>query len=372
MLSSFGLLAGAGRRPRRCPGPRPGRRRGLGRRDTCAARLPADGAVPPPAPRAGRRPRPRAGRPGPLAAGAGALARPPLRAALVEPTRVLLADGRRADVPSYTAWWLRRHAVLGGRRPADVRAADADPLLAGLYDEAVLHRRPDPALARLLADPALARALGVRTTLADLLAEPGGADELLDRLADPARPVDPAPARSLWAALAPPAAPRTRPAGPGPRRPRRRGRRGRRRGRARPGRPGPVAAGGRPAPGAGPVRAGAGLADLLDLPLASEEVPGVVESTRAPADRPRDRRRGPARRPRDLPRARPADRRRLPPSPWRYTGGAVHAAGRTASPAAWPGRRASGSARHLLAALLTDPRRPPACSPRPTWTRDRD
>ena len=102
------------------------------------------------------------------------LAAPPLRAALVEPTRVLLADGRHADVPSYTAWWLRRHPVLGGRRPGDVRAADADPLLAGLYDEAALP-----------ADPAIARALGVRTSLAELLAEPGGAEELLGRLADP-------------------------------------------------------------------------------------------------------------------------------------------------------------------------------------------
>ena len=62
------------------------------------------------------------------------LARPPLRAALVDRTRVRLADGRHADVPSYTAWWLRRHLVLDGRRPGDLRAPDADPLLAGLYD----------------------------------------------------------------------------------------------------------------------------------------------------------------------------------------------------------------------------------------------
>ena len=119
------------------------------------------------------------------------LAAPPLRAALVEPTRVLLADGRHADVPSYTAWWLRHHPVLGGHRPADVRVADADPLLAGLYDEADLP-----------ADPAVARALGVRTSLAELLAEPGGADELLDRLADPARPVTRAQLRPCGPALA--------------------------------------------------------------------------------------------------------------------------------------------------------------------------
>src|SRR6266536_5672952 len=116
------------------------------------------------------------------------LAAPSLRAALVEPTRVLLADGRHADVPSYTAWWLRRHPVLGGHRPTDVRVAGTDPLLAGLYDEATR-----------LADPAVARALGVRTSLAELLAEPGGPDELLDRLADPGRPVTRAQLRALWA-----------------------------------------------------------------------------------------------------------------------------------------------------------------------------
>jgi hypothetical protein len=124
------------------------------------------------------------------------LAEPPLRAALAEPVRVRLADGRHADVPSYTAWWLRRHLVLGGRRLSDLRAADADPLLAGLYDEA------DPAVAGALADPVIARALGVRTTLAGMITEPGGADELLSRLADPARPVSRTQLRALWAALA--------------------------------------------------------------------------------------------------------------------------------------------------------------------------
>ena len=168
------------------------------------------------------------------------LARPPLRSALTEPTRVRLADGRHADVPSYTAWWLRTHLELDGRRPGDLRAPDSDPLLAGLYDaissgpEAAsgspgaraTGARPDnghpdetaatvsaetatvsaetavPALARALADPPIARALGVRTSLTDLLAEPGGPDELLTRLADPARPVSRPHLRALWAALA--------------------------------------------------------------------------------------------------------------------------------------------------------------------------
>ncbi|MFB9840636.1 hypothetical protein ACFFNX_51715, partial [Actinoallomurus acaciae] len=96
------------------------------------------------------------------------LAEPPLRAAVTEPVRVVLADGRTATVPSYTAWWLRRHPVLDGRRPGEL-CLPGD--LEGLYDLA------PPGL-----DPELLRALGVRTTLSALLAGPDGADELLDRL----------------------------------------------------------------------------------------------------------------------------------------------------------------------------------------------
>jgi hypothetical protein len=256
------------------------------------------------------------------------LARPPLRAALVEPTWVLLADGRRADVPSYTAWWLRRHAVLGGRRPADVRAANADPLLAGLYDEAALP-----------ADQGVARALGVRTTLADLLAEPGGADELLDRLADPARFITRPQLRALWAALAA--------AGPDATPP----------DRVRAVRGGEVvvadaadvlvldAADLWPLVAARPLvlapydRA-AQLADLLDLPLVSEEVAGDVESE-------------------PVARATYLAHDRLIVDgvavAWRYTGGAVHADGPDglACGLAWAASR--WPARHLLAALLRDP-----------------
>jgi hypothetical protein len=129
------------------------------------------------------------------------LLRPPLRAAVLDRTRVRLADGRHADVPSYTAWWLRRNLVLEGRRPGDLRAPDSDPLLAGLYDPVVAGPGDDP-IGRLLADPVIARALGVRSSLADLLAEPGGPDELLARLGDPARLVSRPQLRALWAALA--------------------------------------------------------------------------------------------------------------------------------------------------------------------------
>ncbi|MFJ9949141.1 sacsin N-terminal ATP-binding-like domain-containing protein [Kitasatospora sp. NPDC091207] len=104
-----------------------------------------------------------------------ALARPPYRDAVVNPVRTLLPDGSYVDLPPYTAWWLRDHPVLDGREPAGLRAAGADPLLRGLYDEA-----------RTTLDDQFLHALGVRTTLAALLAEPHGPDELLDRLTDPA------------------------------------------------------------------------------------------------------------------------------------------------------------------------------------------
>jgi hypothetical protein len=254
---------------------------------------------------------------------------------------VLLADGRHADVPSYTTWWLRHHPVLGGHRPTDQRAAGTDPLLAGLYDEAALP-----------ADLALARALGVRTSLTELLAEPGGADELLDRLADPGRPVTRAQLRALWTALAavtgatPPDQVR-----------------------AVCGQEIVVADAGDalvldaadlwPLVSAQPLvlaphdRA-TQLADLLDLPLVSEEIPGVVESS--PVRRP-----VPAIVSAVLPGAPTAYYAHDPlvvdgvRVPWRYTLGEVHAAGPRglACGLAW----ASGSwpARHLLAALLDDP-----------------
>ncbi len=121
------------------------------------------------------------------------LSRPPLRDALTQPLRVLLPDGTTRTVRSYTAWWLRGHPVLDGRRPAGLRAAGGDPLLVGLYDAAD---------ASGFGDEEVLRALGVRTSVAALLAEPGGAAELLDRLADPERPVSAAQLHALYGALA--------------------------------------------------------------------------------------------------------------------------------------------------------------------------
>ncbi|MDH6133928.1 hypothetical protein P3T37_003327 [Kitasatospora sp. MAA4] len=119
------------------------------------------------------------------------LARPPYRDAVVTPVRVLLPGGTYTDLPPYTAWWLRDHPVLDGKEPAGLRAAGADPLLRGLYDEA-----------RTTLDEQFLHALGVRTTLTALLAEPHGPDELLDRLTDPASEVSHRQLHGIYSALA--------------------------------------------------------------------------------------------------------------------------------------------------------------------------
>ncbi|MEU8967368.1 molecular chaperone Hsp90 [Streptomyces sp. NPDC048491] len=121
------------------------------------------------------------------------LAQPPLRDALVQPVRVLLPDGTTESVRPYTAWWLRDHPVLAGRRPAGLRAAGSDPLLAGLYESVD---------ATGFDDVQVLRALGVRTSVAALLDEPGGAAELLGRLADRDRTVSASQLHALYTALA--------------------------------------------------------------------------------------------------------------------------------------------------------------------------
>ncbi|GLX10510.1 hypothetical protein [Microbispora sp. NBRC 16548] len=117
------------------------------------------------------------------------LSRPPLRAAL-RPMRVLAA-GETVEVPSYTAWWLSRHPVLGERKPTELRLPTGDPLLFGLYGEAPAGIDEDAL-----------KMIGVRSTLAELLDSRGGPEELLDLLADSSLEVDRAQLRSLWIALA--------------------------------------------------------------------------------------------------------------------------------------------------------------------------
>ncbi len=79
------------------------------------------------------------------------------------------------DRPSWTAWWLGRHARLAGRPPTAWRSPDAHDL-AGLYDAL-----PEPVPA------SVATAVGVRAGLADALSRDPA--EVLRRVADPARDV---------------------------------------------------------------------------------------------------------------------------------------------------------------------------------------
>lgn len=113
-------------------------------------------------------------------------ANPTLRRALVQPVRVVGASGEVTDVLSYTAWWLRQNVTVAGH--AD---PEADPVLVELLDPA-----PDW-LADL--DPEVRRTLGLVRTVADLSA--GDAARVLDRLADPDRPVAAATVLRLWAQL---------------------------------------------------------------------------------------------------------------------------------------------------------------------------
>lgn len=123
---------------------------------------------------------------------------PALRAALVEPVAVTIpfgpdaasAGGRRL-VESHPAWWVRTHGRIDGRSPGEWALAGSE--LAGLWPA----WQPP---AGLTAD--VLSAAGVRTTLGALLARAGGAEELLDRLADPAAEVTPALLTAAYRALA--------------------------------------------------------------------------------------------------------------------------------------------------------------------------
>ncbi|GAA3026964.1 sacsin N-terminal ATP-binding-like domain-containing protein [Actinokineospora globicatena] len=89
----------------------------------------------------------------------------------------------------YTGWWIARHAVIGGAAPSDWRLADADDL-AGLYDTV-----PDIGV-----DPRVLAAIGVRTALRVDNAD--DAEDLLIRLGDPDRGLHPGAVLRTHAALA--------------------------------------------------------------------------------------------------------------------------------------------------------------------------
>ncbi|MGH3284101.1 MAG: ATP-binding protein, partial [Streptosporangiaceae bacterium] len=208
----------------------------------------------------------------------------------------------------------------------------------------------------VLADPAIARALGVRTSLAGLLTEPGGPDELLTRLADAARPVSRPQLRALWSALA------TADLNPDDVTPPDQI-------RAIRGTEIVVASADDvlilDAPDLwplvadqplvlGPHIAASHLADILDLPLASEEVPGLIESTGEPRPVPEIVRSV-------LPTApetyQSHDKLAVDgvEIPWRYRDGVIHAATSAglAHGLAWATGR--WQARQVLTAILTSP-----------------
>jgi hypothetical protein len=132
-------------------------------------------------------------------------------AALAELARPPLRDVVCGPEPSYTRWWLSRHALLPVAATAfDAEAADrgepeppvllpppelalpgADPLLAGLFSPAA----PLPGV-----DEEFLRRLGARLTLDDVLGDLDGVLDLLDRLGDVDRDVSWPAARALYVA----------------------------------------------------------------------------------------------------------------------------------------------------------------------------
>ncbi len=122
------------------------------------------------------------------------VAEPALRRALVVSAR--LADPRRpelpaVDVPSYTAWWIRRHVHVDGLPIPAYADPDAETAIAALAP---------PAPAWLAAfDPAARQAIGLIRTADDL--DSDGLRRILHRLADPALVVDAPTMVRLWAQL---------------------------------------------------------------------------------------------------------------------------------------------------------------------------
>lgn len=101
-----------------------------------------------------------------------------------EPVR--LQGGPAVRVPSYTTWWLSTHPVLDGRRPDRLRR-NGSLELSGLYDEA-----PDGTPAILVCP----------STVDDLLTDPEAALDLLERLGDPQRVVSSAVLDGIYGRLA--------------------------------------------------------------------------------------------------------------------------------------------------------------------------
>lgn len=108
-------------------------------------------------------------------------------------------DTRAAMLTGYTAWWLARHARIGGRLPSTWRLPSATAL-AGLYDPVPAPGLDGPGLADAGLDDAVLAAIGVRA--APAAADADEAAELLDRLGDPDRTVTGEVAGAAHTALA--------------------------------------------------------------------------------------------------------------------------------------------------------------------------
>jgi hypothetical protein len=91
-------------------------------------------------------------------------------------------------VPGYLRWWLRTHPVLAGARPDRLRHPESTEL-QGLYEPAAV----DPEVLELVAPP---------RTVDDVLTDVDGALDLLDRLGDRRRTVRPDVLRTVYARLA--------------------------------------------------------------------------------------------------------------------------------------------------------------------------
>jgi hypothetical protein len=118
------------------------------------------------------------------------LASPAFRQRVVEPAWVLMPDGRRVRVPSYTAWWLGRFARIGGVAPGGLRLGSAADL-EGLLEPA-----------DLAVDEVFLRAIGVRGSLDEVLADQRAAGDLLDRIADGTRTLDAPVLAAVYGAIA--------------------------------------------------------------------------------------------------------------------------------------------------------------------------
>jgi hypothetical protein len=112
---------------------------------------------------------------------------PRTRPAVVEAAHVLLADGSRRPVRSYTSWWLRTNARIAGWSLSGMCTADADPIVRRLLRVLPVEL-----------DGAAVRSLGLVRTIAELAGEPA---LLLDRLGDPSIDLTARELSAVYAAL---------------------------------------------------------------------------------------------------------------------------------------------------------------------------